>query len=175
MISIDEIVAKVDQRHVVLTGGEPLLFDAIVPLAQKLRALGHTITIETAGTIYRNIECDLMSISPKLSHSTPPDATLWKDRHEASRLQLDVLRQLIAKYSYQLKFVVAQPDDFEEIESILSQLIGVQPERVLVMPEGVSSEGLHRSMKRLVEPVMRRGWRLCPRLHVDLFGNTRGT
>src|SRR5947207_6356342 len=49
-------------KHVVLTGGEPMLFDAIVPLAQLLKRAGHSITVETAGTVYRKLPCDLMSI-----------------------------------------------------------------------------------------------------------------
>jgi hypothetical protein len=43
------------------------------------------------------------------------------------------------------------------------------------MPEGTESETLHRRAKLLVAPVMARNWRLTQRLHIDLFGNTRGT
>lgn len=174
-MTVDEIVGRVNQQHVVITGGEPMLFDGTELLTSRLRALGHTITIETAGTVYRDVACDLMSISPKLSHSTPPEETGWRDRHEASRLAIDVLQELTRQYVFQLKFVVAQLVDFEEIEVLLAKIGTIPGDRILVMPEGVDSAGLHASMKRLVEPVMRRGWRLCPRLHVDLFGNTRGT
>jgi len=59
-------------RHVVVTGGEPLLFDATADLCRGLRARGHHVTIETAGTVLgEGIEADLLSISPKLAHSTP--------------------------------------------------------------------------------------------------------
>ena len=74
-LSVDEIAARVDQldrNHVVLTGGEPMLFAELIPLAARLRRSGRHITIETAGTLYLPLECDLMSISPKLSNSTPP-------------------------------------------------------------------------------------------------------
>ena len=57
--------------HLVLTGGEPMLFTELVPLAARLRQLGWHITVETAGTLYLPVACDLMSISPKLSNSSP--------------------------------------------------------------------------------------------------------
>ena len=37
----------------------------------RLAGPGRHITIETAGTLYLPIDCDLMSISPKMSNSTP--------------------------------------------------------------------------------------------------------
>ena len=58
-------------RHVVVTGGEPMIAREIVPLTERLRARGLHITIETAGTVFQPVACDLMSISPKLSNSTP--------------------------------------------------------------------------------------------------------
>ena len=65
-------VLRYDSRHVVLTGGEPLLQADLVPLAKALRSEGRIVTIETAGTVFRDVEADLMSISPKLASSTPP-------------------------------------------------------------------------------------------------------
>ena len=63
-----------DCRHVVLTGGEPMLFAELLPLAEELRVRGWHITVETAGTLYLPVECDLMSISPKLAGSGPAAA-----------------------------------------------------------------------------------------------------
>ena len=73
-LTIDQVVARVEQladSHVVLTGGEPMIFAELVPLAARLRKLGRHITIETAGTRYLPVACDLMSVSPKLGNSTP--------------------------------------------------------------------------------------------------------
>jgi 7-carboxy-7-deazaguanine synthase len=172
-----ESVAKHKIRHIVLTGGEPMLFDPIEELAQSLKAAGHTITIETAGTVYREIPCDLMSISPKLANSTPPEDSGWRERHEATRLDREPLRKLTERYECQLKFVVNpdQTGDIEEIESLLSELSPIEPHRVLLMAEGIDSATLNRRMKALVPVAMARNWRLTPRLHVDLFGNTKGT
>ncbi len=180
VLDIDQIVDSVKGHsinHVVLTGGEPMLFDAIDVLAARLSELGMHITIETAGTVSRDLPCDLMSISPKLSNSTPDLNSGWSERHEATRLNRQPLRRLIQTYNIQLKFVVGSDleQDISEIESLLLTLPSVDPDRVLLMPEGTDSETLHRRMKQLVPICMERNWRLAPRLHVDLFGNTRGT
>jgi 7-carboxy-7-deazaguanine synthase len=178
-MSLDEIIKTVreaDLDHVVLTGGEPMLFDPIVELSAKLKAIGKTITIETAGTIDRDLDCDLMSISPKLAHSTPDDAT-WKDRHAASRYQPAVLRSLMQKYDYQLKFVV-NPDDelgLTEIQTMLSELGPVPPQHVMLMPEGRDSKELWRKARELVPIAMQNNWRVAPRMQIDLFGDTKGT
>ncbi len=180
VLPLGDILGQVEGygiRHVVLTGGEPMLFDPIEDLTSELKAKGHTITIETAGTVFRELPCDLMSISPKLANSTPPESSGWAGRHDEIRLDREPLRQLIGHYDCQLKFVVNPEggDDIFEIEALLSELPSVPAERILLMPEGTDSETLHRRQKALVEPCMRRGWRLSPRLHVDLFGNKRGT
>jgi len=102
----------------------------------------------------------------------------WVRRHEETRSNLEPLRRLVERYFYQLKFVVnpeGDHDDLGEIERILSQLPSVPPERVLLMAEGVDPETVHRRMRMLVEACQRRGFRLSPRLHLDLFGNRRGT
>src|SRR5690349_19616747 len=73
-IALPDLVAKITAfgaKHVVLTGGEPMIMPDIVPLAQQLRDSGHHITIETAGTVFKPIAMDLASVSPKLSNSTP--------------------------------------------------------------------------------------------------------
>ena len=145
------------------------------------------ITIETAGTIFRELECDLMSISPKLRNSTPvggkytgrtnqlPMDPQWESRHERDRINIPVLRQLTQRYNYQLKFVVSDPQDIAEIEGLIAEIGGIDPARVFLMPEGVTSEILRERGKWLSPICIQRGWRLGPRLHVDLFGDTKGT
>ncbi|MEI7984093.1 MAG: 7-carboxy-7-deazaguanine synthase QueE [Armatimonadota bacterium] len=179
-MTIDEIVAEVTREnlnHVVLTGGEPMLFDPIIDLTAKLKQLGKTITIETAGTIYRDLDCDLMSVSPKLAHSTPVGTKNWEQRHEDLRLQPEILRKLINKYPYQLKFVVSNgaQNEIEEIEKLLDSIGSVPPDRVLLMPEGRDQATLWEKAKHLIPIVIERNWRLAPRLQIDLFGDTRGT
>ena len=80
-LTVTEVLRRVEEyriNHVVLTGGEPMLFDPIEDLARKLKDRNNTITIETAGTIVRDLPCDLMSISPKLANSTPNAESGWR-------------------------------------------------------------------------------------------------
>jgi 7-carboxy-7-deazaguanine synthase len=172
---LEQVPAQVD--HVVVTGGEPMLFDGTEELAEELKGRGKTITIETAGTVFRNLPCDLMSISPKLANSTPDDPQ-WSRRHESTRTNLEVLQRLIDSYDCQLKFVVnpeEQSADLDEIEAIVAHLKGIPADRILLMPEGTDVETLRRRSKLLVQPCLDRNWRLTGRLHIELFGNTKGT
>lgn len=181
---IAERASESGVRHAVITGGEPMLFDAVEPLSRTLRGMGMHITVETAGTIARvapGLACDLMSISPKLASSTPAagdprDASgAWRTRHGARRLNLAALQALISGHDdRQLKFVVCGAADLIEIESLLSKLSGWSPGDVLLMPEGVAPPA-PETRRWLAGECISRGWRYCPRLHIELFGNTRGT
>lgn len=169
-------------RHVVLTGGEPLLFPAVAPLSQRLRAAGHHVTVETAGTVWLpELACDLLSLSPKLAHSTPwQRAPRLAQRHEAARLDLGVLTRLLTAFPWQLKFVVRAAElaaDLAEIEGLLRALAVPAGERhrVLVMPECVDPAALTASYRALVGACIERGFRLGERLHIALFGHTPGT
>jgi hypothetical protein len=92
-------------NHVVLTGGEPMLFAELIPLAAALRERGWHITVETAGTLYLPVACDLMSISPKLSNSAPPPEPdpRWAERHARQRHAPDVIRRLLAHHAKQTR------------------------------------------------------------------------
>ena len=147
-------------------------------LATALKKQEKHITIETAGTIPPNgIPCDLASISPKLSNSTPPSSRdpAWAKRHESTRLQPEVISEWIRKYPFQLKFVVSTENDLAEIKSLLSLLPSVPSDKILLMPEGIDSKTLASRSPWLVEICKREGFRFCPRLHIELFGHTRGT
>ena len=72
---VDNIVAAVQShrtaRHVVLTGGEPMIAKEIRELAAALKELGYHITIETAATVAPEaVACDLASIRRRRGRST---------------------------------------------------------------------------------------------------------
>lgn len=163
--------ASYGARHVVVTGGEPMIAPGIVRLTELLRGSGMHITVETAGTVYAPVVCDLMSISPKLANSTPEGG--FAAQHERLRIQPETLSRLMRGYPYQLKFVVASEDDLPEIAALVSSLAAGR-ERVILMPEGTDAETLRRRGLWLAEICKREGFRFSPRLHVDLWGNRRG-
>jgi 7-carboxy-7-deazaguanine synthase len=174
-LTLDQIVDEVcahPARHVVVTGGEPMIAPDIVALTQRLRARNLHITIETAGTVFEPVACDLMSISPKLANSTPDDARFGA-QHERLRIQPAKLAELMARYVYQLKFVIAQPGDLDEVRALVEAL-QADRERVILMPEGVDPARLRERALWLAEICKEEGYRFSPRLHVDLWGDRRG-
>ncbi len=182
-MSVGQIITEVERhptRFVVVTGGEPMIAKAMPELLAALREKGMHITIETAGTVLPDgIECDLASISPKLANSTPtPEAAgeAWVRKHERARLQPDVLRAWCQVFDYQLKFVISCDDDVREAESIVRQIgLTIPPHRILLMPEGIEAETLRSRTPLLIDWCKREGYRLSPRLHIEWFGNQRGT
>lgn len=162
-------------KHVVVTGGEPMIQPDIVRLTQRLKDFGLHITIETAGTVYEAVTCDLMSISPKLKNSTPTrrEGGKWAAQHDRLRYQPDVLKRLMGEFEYQLKFVVSEAEDLAEIQEILTET-GADRGRVVLMPEGINPEAIYEKSRWLVEICKREKFRYGPRLHIDLFGNQRG-
>ncbi|HVT74165.1 MAG TPA: 7-carboxy-7-deazaguanine synthase QueE [Lacunisphaera sp.] len=181
-MTVDEILAAArpfPSRHVVLTGGEPMIAPEIRALALRFRHDGYHITIETAATVAPNgIACDLASLSPKLAHSAPDgrlDAA-WRQRHEALRWQPEVVARWLAFPDYQLKFVVSAAGDLDEIERMLAETGVVVPRaKVLLMPEGTTVEALRARAGWLAELCRERGYRYAPRLHIELYGHRRGT
>ncbi|MBV9611778.1 MAG: 7-carboxy-7-deazaguanine synthase QueE [Acidobacteriaceae bacterium] len=177
-LSPDEIVqavGKFSASHVVITGGEPMIAPGISELTAKLQAKGLHITIETAGTVCASVACDLMSISPKLANSTPHDREdgRWAAQHERLRYQPDILKQLFDVYSYQLKFVVASPNDLPEIMQMQTEL-GVPNTTIVLMPEGTDRGVLRERGLWLAEICKTYGYRYSPRLHIELWGDIRG-
>jgi 7-carboxy-7-deazaguanine synthase len=196
--TLDELVGLARSRpqvgHAVLTGGEPTMFPQLTELSARLSTAredggaGMHVTIETAGTIIPpgGVTCDLMSISPKLSNSTPTNdprdpSGVWAARHESRRINVPVLRRLLdgshaPGKDRQLKFVVTEASrerDITEIEGLLARLGSWEPADVLLMPEGVTvpRQGF---AQWVAATCLERGWRYCPRLHIELWGNQRG-
>lgn len=180
-VAVDEIVRRVaafGAKHVVLTGGEPMIMADVFELCDALKSAGHHITIETAATVFKPVKLDLASLSPKLSNSTPTnrEGGRFAESHERQRLNITVIQQFIdASPDFQLKFVVSSKANLSEIDEVLKQLTGWTPADVQLMPEGTDAGTLRSRAGWIAETCKRTGYRFCPRLHVELYGNVRGT
>lgn len=174
---------EADVRHVVLTGGEPLIMAGIVDLAIALRAAGLHVTIETAGTVDLDVPCDLLSLSPKLSGSTPgqgtgpalADHSTWGELHESRRMPIATMRHLIERApAVQVKFVVDAPGEFDEILAVVEDL-RVAAADVWIMPQGITIEQLDAAAIWLRPWATAAGFQYCDRMQIRWYGNRRGT
>ncbi len=181
-------------RHVVITGGEPLLQKrALAPLCQKLKEeLKVHITIESNGSLFdANVAqwIDLFSISPKLSNSVPTPEKLaaykLKDAgpykfHDQKRRNINALQEYIdltnsSSKELQLKFVAGKTDDYKEIRSdFLDALTDWNANDIMLMPLGATQEEVTQSSPLVLKMAIANGWRFCPRVHIDLFGSKSG-
>lgn len=181
--TVKAILAKVqtfDAVHVVLTGGEPMIFEESVLLTKELHRRGLHITIETAGTRHLPVACDLMSISPKLSNSTPVSSNGhlgpgWIKRHDERRRAPDVIRRLVAEFSYQFKFVVDSPEACQEVERYLAEFPEIRRSRVMLMPEGKDASVLAERARWLEPYCAEHQLHYCPRRQIEWYGLKRGT
>ena len=176
--SIDKIIQAVQEwpsKYAVITGGEPMISPELTQLLQKLKASDRHITIETAGIAFiPALPCDLMSISPKLSNSTPTDPKLAAI-HEDSRLDIAVLRELIDNYEYQLKFVVDSADDLPEIQETIEEIGDVDLKKVMLIPQAVTRAELLAKSPMVADLCKKTGFAFCQRLHILLWNNQKGT
>jgi 7-carboxy-7-deazaguanine synthase len=188
-MSLDDIVDDVNSydeaEHVVITGGEPMIHDEVETLIERLAETGYHVTIETNGTVFRNVPIDLASISPKLASSTPTAERdpkgegEWADRHEERRIDIDAMAQLVDAYDSQLKFVVTGDDDMPEINDLVAEIrttaeSPIPNSDVLLMPEGMTSDRLAETRERTAQLAMNHGYQYTPRLHVNLWEDAPG-
>ncbi len=179
-LAVSEIITRLGDhaaRHAVVTGGEPLIAPEIEELCTALDERDYHITIETAATVFKPVACDLASLSPKLANSTPHERAggRFARMHDAQRWRPDVIRAFMDLCDYQLKFVIDRPGDVEDVLRALDELKTADPERVLLMPQGVTGAELAEHADWLIDLCLKHGFRYCPRMHIELFGNVRGT
>lgn len=165
-------VAAFDVEHVVVTGGEPLMQDEVVPLSESLKELGLHVTFETAGTVFLPVAADLMVVSPKMANSTP-DATDWSERHNRVRNNPETIRRLLDQFECVFKFVVESRADVEDIIAWCSQFPRVTSSQVWLMPQATTAEQLHEKLW-LPGVAKEHGFRFTSRLHIEQYGNARG-
>ncbi|MDD3799132.1 MAG: 7-carboxy-7-deazaguanine synthase QueE [Novosphingobium sp.] len=161
-------IAALGQKRLVVTGGEPLL--QAPALARMLELLpGMHVEVETNGTVAPTPALDALihqyNVSPKLAHSgNPADLALIPER----------LAEWAANERAFFKFVVASPDDVDEVLA-LQERYAIPAERIFLMAEGTDSATLRMREAWLSELCLQHGFRMSDRLHIHLYGDTRGT
>jgi 7-carboxy-7-deazaguanine synthase len=169
---IDEAVTS-GARHVVVTGGEPLIQWEIGVLTRGLAEAGLHITVETAGTVDPPFHCDLLSLSPKTANSDPSDKNL--EKHRRLRLEHEPTVRLLERFpEHQIKFVVEGAADLPEILELLAELGEIEPSRVLLMAQGRTAEEVAERAPAVADLCLEHRFRYTPRLHLDLFGGGLG-
>ena len=167
----EEVAARITQLgqdRLVITGGEPLLqAPALAKLLDLLPDI--SVEIETNGSTKApprlDIRIDQFNVSPKLAHSgNPADLALLPERLDAYATDPRAF----------FKFVIAEPSDVEEVLALRGRY-RFKPGHVFLMPEGTDSETLRGREKWLAELCLKHGFRMSDRLHIHLFGDTRGT
>lgn len=163
-------VGKFKCSHVVITGGEPFLSPGIVELTEMLKEKGYHITIETNGTIYREVFCDLLSISPKLRNSVPLSLSKQEQIfYNSKRKNMTILSKLIRKYEFQLKFVIANPDEIVEAEDMVKQLYLNEISRIFLMPVTNNRKELYACQKEFIKFCIDHNFRYANRLQLQVW------
>jgi len=169
-------IAPYDTSYVVVTGGEPLISPQLPQLLYALKQQNKHITLETSATQYRPVQADLVSISPKLAHSIPhtgPHAE-FAHVHKTRRLNIEAIQYFLDNHKYQLKFVVADQNDLEEVNQIVAELRHVKKDHILLMPLARTKQQYRTVSPQIAEMCIENGYRFCPRLHLELWGCRRG-
>lgn len=180
-MDVEEMCALIFQntatiRHLVITGGEPLLqATELKELCIKLKTKeNYHITLETNATLFDEELAqyiDLFSLSPKLFTS---QAFSDKSSISAETIQAYIQFASLHRRDFQLKFVYADEKDIQEIQELLLHLQGWQAEDILLMPLGATPALMRINSLKAFAYCIRNGWRYCDRLHISLFGNKTG-
>jgi organic radical activating enzyme len=161
-------IAALDKPRLVITGGEPLL--QAPALARMLALLPHmAIEVETNGTVAPSPALDALigqyTVSPKLAHSGNPAAL---------ELIPELLRHWAGDPRAYFQFVVAAPADVEEV-LMLAEVHALPRERIWLMAEGTDPATLAARERWLAQLCLEHSLTLSKRLHIELYGDTRGT
>jgi len=174
--TLDELAAAVadsNAPHVVITGGEPMLAAQLTELTELCRDASKVITIETAGTVDRSVECDLMAISPKRPNSAPDDAG-WRIRHEETRHQPAVVRSLLDRYNCILKFVINDEIDVDDVCRYVQEFPDVGSDQVWLMPQARDNDELQSRLNWVKAAAKKHAFQCSSRLQIERYGNVRG-
>lgn len=162
-------IAALGKPRLVVTGGEPLLQGAALARMLALLPRDIRVEIETNGTVAPHAALDSLvaqyNVSPKLAHSgNLPELALVSER----------LTHWAGDPRAFFKFVVAEPADVEEVLD-LAVRFSIPRERIYLMAEGTDTATLAARETWLSQVCLDENLTLSKRLHIELYGDTRGT
>jgi organic radical activating enzyme len=172
---LKKVIEETPCHHIIFTGGEPTLYRL-----DELAVTGKKFHVETNGTIIpweqlniTLVDCTIFTreamdvniiknfnwvISPKLSNSGQP-------------IQVNSLKSWIEKDLGIFKFIITDEKDLEEV-SALAIKYSVSKDRIYIGLEGTN---INNQIKPdLVDKIIEAGFNFSPRLHVMLWGATKG-
>lgn len=161
-------IAALGKPRLVVTGGEPLL--QAPALARMLALLPDmAVEVETNGTVAPSAALDGLvaqyNVSPKLAHSgNPAELALVPER----------LAYWAAEPRAFFKFVISELTDIEQVFDI-STAYSIEAERIFLMAEGIDTAALTARERWLAPLCLAHNLTLSRRLHIELYGDTRGT
>jgi organic radical activating enzyme len=128
------------------------------------------VEIETNGTVAPPPALDALvhqyNVSPKLTHSGNP-------------AELALIPERLARWAAEprafVKFVIAEPSDLGRSPGLGRQLRSPARERIYLMAEGTDAATLAARESWLAQLCLDHNLTLSKRLHIELYGDTRGT
>ncbi|MCD6523279.1 MAG: 7-carboxy-7-deazaguanine synthase QueE [Candidatus Diapherotrites archaeon] len=147
-------IQKYRTKHIIITGGEPLIQE-IYPLVRDLKRADYKIHIETNGTIYKPFlrQLDCVVVSPK-----PPSANV------KATFKIKEFKRLKNAY---FKVVIKNESDWKWAKKLSKQ---INPKILYLIPEGgVDFSFLSKKIKKLDDNM-----RIGIQLHKIIWGDKRG-
>lgn len=174
----DDMLLKVLESyncsHIIITGGEPTINENLNELIKIIRDNGYYVTVETNATNIMNLECDLVSMSPKLSNSIcyteQDEVTISK--YNNLRININAIKHYIHNNNYQIKFVCKDlQSDIDEVKDILMHIGEYDLTKVMIMPLADSREQLYLVQKELIRLCVENNLRYANRLQLQVWNN----
>lgn len=149
MVKARELLLIIQQQHwtaqhVVITGGEPSLYD-LIPLTRTLEASGYRCQIETSGT--HEVHCTpdtWVTVSPKMN----------------MRGGYDVLKQALMRAN-EIKHPVARQRDITVLDTLLAMIDDTRSPIIALQPISQKKE----ATALCIETCIARNWRLSLQAH----------
>ena len=172
----DEFASIGYTPHMVITGGEPLMYHndkVFYAVVEWLVSEGIEITFETNGTIeidfekYPAYRSCIFALSLKLANSGEPEEK--RITPQALHSIRDYAKEAFLKFTIDAKLVETTAlTEIESIRNILPEL------PVYCMPVGESRDTIWKNDRAVFEFCMKHNFKYSDRLHIRVFDTTQG-